>query len=227
MLSNNGRIFSSLVLFLLIQIVQSKSLKRFDECEKFYTLNDCYYFPCLDAHYSCGRDNHLARFSYELCLLTTKKYSSQLTKTGQLYFNHTHQCVMMSLHEQLIEEHISEKFTCSHLQTLIFNIYLNCLQSTQQETKMVTIIDFCSVVCDNMQTMIDMFLNLDDLYINLHQLLSRSGKSCGAEVNEDLVHTVPSLLMSVCLDRKNVRLKDDITNIMFNQRFEPSEYEWI
>jgi hypothetical protein len=65
------------------------------------------------------------------------------------------------------------------------------------------------------------------MYINLHQLLIRTGKACGAEVNENVLHTLPSLLMSICLDRKNVRLKEDITNIMFNQRFEPSDYEWI
>jgi hypothetical protein len=75
--------------------------------------------------------------------------------------------------------------------------------------------------------MIDLFLNLNNIYINLYQLLVQTGKSCGAEVNESKAHTVPSLLISICLDRRNVRLKHDITDIMLNQRFEPSDYDWI
>jgi hypothetical protein len=224
---NIQRIFEYFVLFSIIKQIHSKSVRKYDECEQFFDAHDCYYFPCLDAHYSCGVDSHLARFSYDLCLLTTKKYSSQLTVNGKFYFNHTNQCAMASLHDQLIEENISAKFTCTHLQTMVFNIYIKCFQSTQPENQMATIIDFCSIICENLQVMIDLFLNLNNMYINLHQLLIRTGKACGAEVNENVLHTVPSLLMSICLDRKNVRLKEDITNIMFNQRFEPSDYEWI
>jgi hypothetical protein len=224
---NIKNLFQCLFLFSIIKIIHSKSIRKYDECDLFYNLTDCYYFPCLDAHYSCGRDNHLARFSYDLCLLTTKKYSSQLTINAKFYFNHTNQCAMASLHDQLIEEKISSKFSCSHLQTLIFNIYLNCFQNNQRENKMIKIIDFCSIICENLQTIIDLFLNLNNNYINLQRLIRQTGKTCGADVNESIVHTVPSLLMAICLDRKDVHLKQDITNIMFNSRFEPSDYDWI
>jgi hypothetical protein len=97
---NIKNLFQCLFLFSIIKIIHSKSIRKYDECDLFYNLTDCYYFPCLDAHYSCGRDNHLARFSYDLCLLTTKKYSSQLTINAKFYFNHTNQCAMASLHDQ-------------------------------------------------------------------------------------------------------------------------------
>lgn len=224
---NIQRIFEYFVLFFIIQQIHSKSFRKYDECERFFDIRDCYYFPCLDTGYSCGRDSHLARFSYDLCLLTRKKYYSQLTIDGKFYFNHTNQCAMASLHDQLTEEKISAKFTCTHLQRTIFNIYIKCFQSSQRENQMVTVINFCSIICENLQVMIDLFLNLSNTYINLHQLLIRTGKACGAKINEDIIRTLPSLLMSICLDRKNARLKEDITSIMFNRRFEPSDYEWI
>ena len=224
---NIKRIFRYFILFSLLKQLHSKSVRKYDECEKFYDLNDCYYFPCLEAHYSCGRDSHLVRFSYDFCLLTTKKYSSQFNKNAEFYFNHTNQCAMASLHDQLIEESISARFTCTHLQALVFDIYSNCFRSAQRENRMVTVIDFCSIICENLQTMINLFLNLSDMYIDLQRLLTRTGKDCGADINESIAHTMPSLLMSICLDRKNVRLKQEITDIMFNQRFEPSDYEWI
>lgn len=216
-----------LILFTFLKLTYSKTLKKLDDCEKFYLAENCYYFPCLDAHYLCGKDSHLARFSNDLCSLTTQKYSSQLNQNGKLYFNHTNRCAMISLHNQITEEIISRKFSCTQLQIMIFNIYLTCLQNKEKENKLVNIIDFCSVVCDNLQTMIDIFLNLRSEHINLSQLLSETGKSCGANINLSIGHTIPSLLMSVCLDRKNVRLKQDITNVMFNKRFEPSDYEWV
>ena len=181
----------------------------------------------MDAHYSCGPDSHLARFSYDFCSLSTKKYLSKLTINAQFYFNHTNQCTMTSMHEQLIEEKISQKFSCTHLQRMIFNIYLNCFQNNQRENKMITIIDLCSIICDNLQVIMDLFLNLNHAYITTYQLLIETGKTCGAEINESIGHTIPSLLISICLDRKNVRLKHDITDIMLNHRFEPSDYEWI
>jgi len=222
-------IFKYICLLSLINIIHSKPIKKYDECEKFFNSNDCYYFPCLDAHYSCGADNHLARFSYDLCLLSSKKYTSQLTTNGQFYFNYTNQCAMAHLHNQLIEEKISEKFSCSHLQQMIYNIYLNCFQNKQQENKnkMIKIIDFCSIICENLQTIIDLFLNINMKLINLHDLLIQTGKNCGANVNEYIIQTIPSLLISICLDRKNVRLNQDITYIMFSKRFEPSDYDWI
>jgi len=224
---NIKRIFEYLFLFSIITTIHSIPVKKHDECDKFFILNDCYYFPCLDAHYACGRDSHLARFSYDLCLLTTKKYSSKLTNNAQFYFNHTNQCAMTSLHNQLNEDKISEKFSCTHLQTMIFKIYLNCFQNNQQVNQMVKIIDFCSIICENLQAIIDIFLNLSDVHINLYELLVQTGKSCGAEINRSGMHTVPSLLIAICLDRKDARIKYDITNIMFNSRFEPKDYDWI
>jgi len=224
---NIKNVFKYFFLLTMIKLIHSKSIKKYDECDKFFDLNDCYYFPCLDAHYSCGRDNHLARFSYDLCLLSTKKYSSQLTLNAKIYFNHTNQCAMTSLHDQLIEEKISEKFSCTHLQLMIFNIYLDCFQNKQPENKMIRIIDLCSIICDNLQIIINLFLNLNYGLFDLRQLLVKTGRTCGADINDSIVHTIPSLLMSICLDRKNARLKQDITNVMFNTRFEPSDYDWI
>jgi hypothetical protein len=181
----------------------------------------------LDSHYSCGRDNHLARFSYDFCLLTSKKYFSQLTINGRLYFNLTNQCAMASLHEQLTEEKISAQFTCTHLQATIFDIYIKCFQSTQPKTQLSTVIDFCSIICENLQVMIDLILNLNAKYFNTYQLLLRTGRACGAQINEGMVSTLPSLLISICLDRKNAVIKGDITQVMFNQRYEPADDEWV
>jgi hypothetical protein len=220
-------IFQYLFLFYLINFNDSKAVRKYDECDKFYNIKDCYFFPCLDAHYSCGRDNHLARFSYDLCLLTTKKYKKQLKQNARFYFNHTNICAMTSLTEQLIEERISSTFTCTNLQQMILKIYINCFQNNQRENEMVKIIDFCSIICENLQVMIDLFLNLSSDYFNLNQLLIETGKTCGANINPTIGHTIPSLLIGICLDRKNVHLEQDITHIMFNQRFEPNDYEWI
>jgi len=219
--------FVRLFIFSLFSLSQCRSVSKLDECHRFYSTQTCYYFPCLDSYYSCGVNSYLARFSYDLCILTTKKYSQQLTKNAQLYFNHTNECVITSLHDQLTENTISAKFSCTRLETRIFEIYSNCLKNIQRENKLVTIIDFCSIICDNLQALIDIFFNLNHVHLNLHRLLVGTGKSCGAEIDESVTHTLPSLLMSICIDRKNVRLRDDIKNIMFNQRYEPSDYEWI
>jgi hypothetical protein len=221
------KLFQYFLLFYLIKLNNPKSVKKYDECNKFLDVKDCYYFPCLDAHYSCGRDNHLARFSYDLCLLSTKKYTSQLTQNARFYFNHTNTCAMISLDDQLIEESITGRFSCTDLQKLIFDVYLNCFQNYQRKNQVMKVIDFCSIICENLQTMIDLFINLRDAYINLHELLKETGKTCGANIDYSTTHTIPSLLIGICLDRKNVRLEQDITNIMFNQRYEPNDYEWI
>lgn len=224
---NTKILFSFLFVFSILNIIYSKSTKKYDECDKFSLSHDCYYFPCLDAHYSCGPYSHLARFSYDLCLLTKKKYLSKLSQNAQFYFNRTNQCAMESLDNQLIEEKISEKFSCTHLQIMITNIYINCFQNKEKENKIVKIIDFCSIICDNLQAMIDLFLNLSNEFFNLNQLLFETGTSCGANIQQSTLHTVPSLLISICLDRKNANLKQDITSIMFNKRFESSDYDWI
>ena len=221
------RIFQYFVLLSIITQIHSKFIRKYDECESFFDNRHCYYFPCLDAHYFCGRDSHLVRFSYDLCLLTTKKYVSQLTPNGINYFNLTNQCAMASLHEQLTEEKISAKFTCTDLQKKIFDIYARCFQSTQPTTQLSTVIDFCSIICENLQVMIDLFFHLNVKYFNLFELLIQTGKACGAEISEDTIGNLPSLLISICLDRKHAVIRRDITQIMFNQRYEPTEDEWV
>ena len=220
------RISVCLAIFCLIKPILSRSIRKYDECEEFYNTSDCYYFPCLEPHYTCGPYSHLVRFSYDFCLLTRKKYASRLSSDANFYFNHTNQCAMASIHEQLIEERISAAFTCGNLQAMIFRIYIDCFQNTQRENQLVQVIDFCSIICQDLQAIIDLFLNIGDTHVNLHQLLVQTGKACGADINESVAHTVPSLLVSICLDRKNVRLKQDITQILFNERYEPHDYEW-
>lgn len=215
-----------LILFYILLIVQSKSAKKYDECDQFLNVYDCYYFPCLDAHYSCGPENHLVKFTYDFCTLPSKRFSTSLTKDAYRYLNHTNACAMKSLSEQLVEEKISDRFTCGHLHTLIFKIYLNCFQSIQKHTALVNVIDFCTIVCDNLQAMIDFFLILNESHINLYILLIETGRSCGAQIEESIYHTIPALLAAVCLDRKNARLERDITDIMFNTRFQPNDYDW-
>lgn len=210
-----------------LKTTYSKSIQRFEECESFFNSNDCYYFPCLETHFPCGSYAHLVRFSYDFCLLTTKKYVSRLSKDAGFYFNHTNQCAMRKIHEDLIEPTITGRFTCAHLQIMIFNIYLDCFQSAQRKTQLVHIIDFCSVICDDIQAIIDIFLNLKSDHIHLHRLLIETGSACGAIIDESITHTIPSILVSICLDRKNVRLEGDITQIMLNQRYEANDYEWI
>lgn len=217
----------SLTILSLLTPILSRTIQRFDECEIFFNSNDCYYFPCLEAHFPCGPNAHLARFSYNFCSLITKTYVSRLSTNAKFYFNHTNQCAMMKIHEDLIEGTISGRFTCGHLQRMIFNIYLDCFQSTQRENQLVHVVDFCSFICEDLQTIMDLFLNIGSDHINLHQLLIRTGNACGADIDESVAHTVPSLLMSICLDRKDVQLKQDISQIMFNQRYEPNDYEWI
>ena len=134
---------------------------------------------------------------------------------------------MMKIHEDLTEGTIVGRFTCGDLQTMIFKIYLDCFQSSQRGNQLVHVVDFCSFICEDLQAIIDLFLNIGTDRVNLHQLLIQTGKACGADIDESVVHTVPSLLMSICLDRTNVRLKQDISQIMLNQRYEPSDYEWI
>ncbi|CAF0732207.1 unnamed protein product [Adineta steineri] len=220
------RIFQYFILFYLIYIFHTKSIRRSDVCNRFLVINDCDYFPCLDAQYPCGRDSHLTRFSYDLCLLSTKKYVSQLTKNAQIYFNHTNTCVMKSINDQLIEQRISGKFTCTDLHELIFQNYLSCFQNKQRDQQLVTMIDFCSIMCENLQTMINLFLNLNNEFFNFYHLLMDTGKNCGANIHEGIIPTIPSILMAICLDRKNVRLKQDITSVMFNPRYEPTDYDW-
>jgi hypothetical protein len=181
----------------------------------------------LDAHYSCGRDNYLTRFSYDFCVLSTKKYVSQLTTAGQFYFNQTNICLMKSLDEQLIEEKISARFTCTHLQAFILKLSLNCFQNHhQQKNQLVTVNDFCSITCDNLQTIVNLFLNLNFEFADLYHLLRETGKSCGAKMIDSTAQTLPAVLIAICLDRKNVRLKQDITTIMLNSRFEITDYDW-
>ncbi len=224
---NSKRIFQYFVLFYVIKLIHSKSVKRYDECNRFLIVNDCYYFPCLDAHYSCGRDNYLTRFSYDFCVLSTKKYVSQLTTAGQFYFNQTNICLMKSLDEQLIEEKISARFTCTHLQAFILKLSLNCFQNHhQQKNQLVTVNDFCSITCDNLQTIVNLFLNLNFEFADLYHLLRETGKSCGAKMIDSTAQTLPAVLIAICLDRKNVRLKQDITTIMLNSRFEITDYDW-
>ncbi|CAF0896100.1 unnamed protein product [Rotaria sp. Silwood1] len=220
------KIFQYLFLFYIIQIVQSKSVKKYDECDRFLTVYDCYYFPCLDAHYSCGSNGHLVRFTYDFCILPTSKYSKNLTENAIFYFNHTNICAMTSLNDQLVEERISGIFTCAHLHAMIFKIYLECFQNDQRENKMIKIIDFCSIICENLQTMIDLFLHLNEAHFNVLSLLLETGKNCGAQINDAVLHTIPSALIAICLDRKNVHLEQEITEVMFNPRFETSDYEW-
>jgi hypothetical protein len=75
--------------------------------------------------------------------------------------------------------------------------------------------------------MINLFLNLSFDHVNLPELLIKTGTACGAQISDSSAHTVPALLMSICLDRKNVHLKNDITDIMFRPRFEQNDFEWI
>ncbi|CAF0982440.1 unnamed protein product [Rotaria magnacalcarata] len=220
------RIFQFLFLFYTIRTVQTKSVKKYDECDQFLISNDCYYFPCLDAHYSCGRNSYLVRFSHDLCTLPNKKFTANLTTNALLYFNQTNSCVMKVLNNQLVEEKISEKFTCGHLHVMIYNIYLNCFQNNQQENTQVKTIDLCSVICENLQAMINLFLTLNESHFNLQLLLLATGKSCGANIHESILNTIPSLLTAICLDRKNARLEGDITDIMFNARFRPADFDW-
>ncbi|CAF1467635.1 unnamed protein product [Rotaria sordida] len=220
------KFFQYLFLFYIIQIVHSKSVKKYDECDRFLIVNDCYYFPCLDAHYSCGRDSHLVRFTYDFCVLPTQKYAQNLTSNAVFYLNHTNICAMTSLNDQLIEEKISGIFSCAHLHALIFKIYLNCFQNHQRENKMIKVIDFCSIICQNLQPMIDLFLNLNEAHFNVLLLLIETGKNCGALINDAVMHTIPSALMAICLDRKNLRLEQEITEIMFNPRYEADDYDW-
>ena len=220
------KIFQHLLLFYILTSTYSIAVNRFNECDRFRLIHDCYYFPCLDAHYSCGRDSHLARFAYDLCLLTSRKYNARLTTRAQIFFNRTNMCAMTTLSNQLVHDKISATFTCTHLQAMIFTIYSNCFQN-DYDLENVESNDICSIICDNLQTMIDLFLNLSDVYINLYQLLSEAGRSCGAIITESGAHTVPSLLISICLDRKNAHLERDITDIMFSSRFEQQDYDWI
>ena len=209
-----------------LAVCHCRSLQEHQECEKFFVANDCYYFPCLDSHYTCGPDNHLVGFTHNFCQLTSKKYAPQLNNDAQLYFNHTSKCAMTALHDQLVEGSISARFTCAHLQLMIVRIYAKCLHNEQPERKMVSVVDFCSIVCDNLETMINLFLNLNDGHVNLQELLLETGRNCGAEILPSTTRTVPALLVAICLDRKTVRLKNDITKIMFGSRFEFNDYDW-
>ena len=221
------RILRTFVFFWLLSRLHAKPVRKFPECRQFLVRNDCYYFPCLDAHYQCGRDSHLTRFSYDLCLVSTKKYVPQLTESAQSYFNQTNICLTKSLQDQLVETSISGRFTCTQLEALIVQNSLRCFRNRYRENSLSTMIDFCSIMCGNLQTMINLFLNLNSDSLDLHRLLIETGKSCGAKINESVPPTVPSLLLSVCLDRTNARLPQDITSVMLSQRFEFTDYDWI
>ena len=218
-----------LIVLLLVSTsrIHSKFLAKHDECTSFLHTRDCYLFPCLDGYYLCGRDSHLVRFSYEFCQLSTQTYSTQLSTDAQLYFNHTVECTMLSLDDRLTERKITGAFTCANLQALIFNVYLDCLQTKQRANRITAEIDFCSIICDNLETMINLFLNLNTNFINLKELLIETGKSCGMLVTSSKTYTVPSLLIAICLDRKDARITKDITKVMRSSRFEFKEYEWL
>ena len=207
--------------------VHSKFLAKHDECNSFLQTRDCYLFPCLDGYYLCGRDSHLVRFSYEFCQLSTKTYPSQLSTDAQLFFNHTVECTMLSLDDRLTERKISGAFTCADLQALIFNVYVDCFQTKRQTNRIVATIDFCSIICDDLEAMINLFLNLDTSFINLKELLIEIGKGCGMLMAPSQKYTIPSLLIAICLDRKDARIKKDITKVMRSSRFEFKEYEWL
>ncbi|CAF1231565.1 unnamed protein product [Adineta ricciae] len=176
----------------------------------------------MDTHYFCGRDSYLTRFTYDFCLLSTKTYVAQLNLNGQLYFNYTNKCVMKLVDERLTEPTISARFTCTDLQKLMFENHLQCLQNYPNKP-----IDFCTIICDNLQVIINLFLHLNQQTPDIYRLLIQTGRNCGATIRESPMMTIPSILMSICLDRKNARLKDDITNVMLNRRYEFNDYEWI
>ena len=176
----------------------------------------------MDTHYFCGRESYLTRFTYDLCLLSTKKYVAQLNVDGQKYFNYTNKCVMKLADEKLTERTISARFTCTDLQKLMFETHLQCLQSYPNIS-----LDLCTIICDNLQVIINVFLNLNHKSHELYRLLIQTGQKCGATIQESSIMTIPSVLMSICLDRKNARLKEDITNVMLNRRYEFNDYEWI
>lgn len=228
MLKKMSRSFCFLLVFVvfLLEQFETKSIRRYDECEEFFHQNDCYFFPCLDAHYRCGRESHLVRFSYNLCELPRRKYSLNLTENARKFFNHTNRCAMVSLRDQLVDRKISGTFTCADLQQMIFRIFVKCFQNQQKKLANATVLDFCSIVCENLQTFVNLFLNLNDSFININDLLFQTGQNCGAQLVESPERTVPSLLISICLDRKNVQLKNDITKVMTDPRFEFKDYEW-
>ncbi|UJR28882.1 hypothetical protein I4U23_010102 [Adineta vaga] len=215
-------IFPLLILFYFISLSHTKSVQKINRCKRYLSTDNCLYYPCLDTHYFCGRENHLTRFTYEFCLLSTRKYISKLNLNAQVYFKQTNRCLMKSLDEQLVERTISARFTCTDLQRVISNNHMQCFQNSSTVS-----IDFCSIICENLQIILNLFLNLNYESPSLYHLLIETGKNCGANIPETISPSIASILISICLDRKNAKLNNDITNIMFNRRYEFNDYEWI
>lgn len=182
--------------------------------------------PCLDSHYSCGPNSHLVKFGYNFCHLSRNKYADKLDHDGQTYLEHSSTCLMRRIHDQLWEPIITAKFSCTNLLSMFQTSFVDCLKNPKGIVNQNEKSSICSVICPNLEPMINFFLNINYGSINLHEILREVGEACGANIEISNTHTVPSILISICLDRNDTTLSEDITNVMRNSRFHFKDYDW-
>ncbi|CAF0927199.1 unnamed protein product [Didymodactylos carnosus] len=197
---------------------------RISHCLNFIPTIDCYYYACVDAKYQCGSENILVRFSYDFCEMTTKIYHDQFTDAGQYWIKQMQTCVMKKLNDRF---HGMKHFkTCTQLQSFVYNLYPNCFFqpkiSTGEKSVKLTKTSICSIICENIEQLISIFDNINKNSINLIPLILETGRLCEATTEKIItdISTAPlsALLISICLDRKDVRLASDISKLMLSSR---------
>ena len=90
-----------------------------------------------------------------------------------------------------------------------------------------TNVTFCSILCDNLDVIVDTFTNLNPTYTDLISLLKEVIRSCGGQIDGSVKYKIPSLLISVCQQRTDFQLTPERIGLLTKKRYRLKFGDWF
>lgn len=188
------------VVFLLVVVAARLDL---DECDAFLRRSDCYFYSCLDSRYGCGPSNRLVAFSDDFCEASTKTFAAQLDAAATKFFLDVHNCSMATLRKKLVETTISSRFRCADLDERIFDVHFDCLAP-----------NFASILCENLEPIVSIFVQLDPKKTNLIEFLRRFFPTKTRRL------TVAQLFVSFCRAENRLTIDRGTIGALLRKRYQ-------
>ncbi|CAF1271142.1 unnamed protein product [Adineta steineri] len=226
MMMTTIRLFSIYYLIIIYSNVQTRhihlsktlSKKSIHICEQYLNITDCYYFSCIDSIYQCGRENLLVQVSYAFCEAKLERSFDFLTRSGQLWAKATEICLMQELNYFL---NTDLSLTCSEIDRYMLNKYSVCL------TQSHSLFSICSIMCNNLEILIDIFDNWTLKNLNLKRLLLETSRLCQEQSQMEYVidigqSNIRTILWSLCLDSLKTKFQNFDPNELMIRTYERS-----
>ena len=197
----------SFVVILLVLVVEFGRLHaRLDlpECEAFLQRADCYFYSCLDSKYRCGPSNFLVTFGYDFCDASTNIFAAELDAAATKTFFDVQNCSMRTVSNKLLESTISSRFRCADLDERLVDVHFDCLLP-----------HFASILCENLEPIVSIFLQIDPKKVNLIEFLRRLLSSSTRRR-----FTVPQLFVSFCREQKRLTIDQETLGAMLSKRYQ-------